>query len=235
MISKRDQEYLKEFKKKTISKCKKCKGEDYDCDCYKKFRLEIKKVKANIPPKYLGITLDEIDHPDVAKAKKAVIDYIENTDKYYKQGVGLYLYGTSGLGKTLLASIALTEALKKGYTGYFTDLTQCITMLLEGWYEKDKKFNFIDKITESDFLVIDDIGREYSPASKLNETTFDMVFRERANRMLPIIITSTKYQEELAVEYGSRILSLFHEHLLPVEFKGADFRKGILKKKGVNK
>jgi DNA replication protein DnaC len=224
LISPADKNYLDNYKKSFVYTCE-CKGEDVNHKCWKNFRLELKKAKANIPIKYRNSDFSKIKHPQVQGAKEKVIKYCSNIKIARDEGFGLYLWGSTGLAKTTFGCLVLTEALKHGYTAqYYASLSHCVDSVIQAWKEEEQaSFNI-------DFILIDNIGTEYKPANRLAETTFDKVFRERSNNLLPIILTSNFSRKEIGSVYGGQLVSLFDEHLIDVEFKGADYRTNVMKK-----
>lgn len=226
----KDKQYLIEKRTQIVGNCP-CKGSDIDCECWKRYRIEIAKVTSKIPSKYRDYTFEMIKHPDIQNEKKRVMDYVENLEGNYKAGTGLLLWGMSGTAKTALGNITLLHCLEKGYMSYYTDLSKCVTYLARGWYDEEVEANFIDKILDVDFLMIDNIGTEFRASSGLTESTLDSLFRERADKMLPVIITSNYNVDSLGNIYGKQMISLFREHLLEIEFRGADYRDVIGKGK----
>ncbi len=214
-----------------------CEHGFQNCNCVKEFKLQLEMAKAAIPQKFWHFTFDNMMPQN--KVSKATISkfqkYIKNVVKVYERGIGLFLFGDSGSGKTCSSSILLKEVIKAGYSARFTMLSEIITVFAEGWYDAGKRMEFIENICEVDFLVIDDVGREYrSIKSDLNRAAFDSVFRGRANDNLPTIITSNyNFLDEinstdeinLVREYGHNLISLFKEYLIECPLIGFDFRQ----------
>jgi len=233
-ISRRVESFLLNEKNRLKTQCK---HGFRDCGCVKEFKLQLEMAKAAIPQKFWHYTFDsllpqnKISKMTISKFQK----YAKNMPKVYEKGIGLFLYGDSGSGKTCSSSIILKEAIKVGYSTHFTMLSEIITVFAEGWYDADRRMEFVDNICEVDFLVIDDVGREFrSTKSDLNRAAFDSVFRGRANDNLPTIITSnfnfldddrgSEDEMNLAREYGHNLISLFKEHLIECPLIGFDFR-----------
>jgi len=103
-------------------------------------------------------------------------------------------------------------------------------MITEGWKDEQVKSDFGKRILSSDFLVIDDVGREYKTRSGFIENQFDMIFRIRTNALLPTILTSNLAPANIATDFGKRLISILYEHLIIVETNGKDYRKVIARK-----
>jgi DNA replication protein DnaC len=223
-----DQQYLLKKKTAFISNCIKCKGLNLSCDCYPQYFLEVAKVNAGIPIKYREFTLAKINFPESQEVVKKVATYIQALPDHRDHGLGMYLWGNTGNAKTAMSCVILIEALKKGYSAYFTDLIKCMSFITAGWTDDEVKADFTKRILNSQFLVIDDVGKEYKSRTGFTEAHFDMIFRERANNLLPTILTSNLSPTNIATDYGKRLLSIFYEHLLVVETNSTDYRRKVL-------
>lgn len=227
MLSDRDKKILLKLKEKIITKCLKCKGKNPSCSCVSDFRLEFKKVKANIPSRYRSSTLDQITHPQTVEARAKLKDYVSKLDLHKENGMGLFIYGSTGLAKTSQASAILSEALKKNCTGYFTTLDKCVSLYTGGWRDENLKEQFEELILSTDFLVLDEVGNESRLNIQLVKNCFNDVIRQRSNNLLVTIVTSNLYFSKIKEVYGDEVYSILHESCIPVEFKGIDFRQGI--------
>jgi len=221
-MNKLDQEYLNKLYQK-IQKCPKCFGRNLTCSCYKGYFFELAKIEANIPTKFRNFTLANVTEPDSQKIVKKISKYLEKLRHYRKKGVGLYLFGNPGTCKTGLGCIVLMEALKLGYSGYVTTVVEYINLLTKNF---DEESGIVRKISDVDFLLIDDVGREYQDEKGFVSSRLEELIRYRADNLLPTIITSNKDELSLA-ENNFRFLSLLQEHFIPIRFATKDYRKVI--------
>jgi DNA replication protein DnaC len=232
MSNAEDNYRIQRLKEQIVLSCPKCKGYGTPCSCQEEFKLEVKKVFAHIPLKYRDFTLDMINEPQVLPAKKLVETYINNINDEKLRGGGLYLWGhNKGTAKTAFSCITLIEALKKGYTAYFTDLDECVSAIMDGWFDASKRGDFEKYVIESDFLVIDDIGGMEIKTKGNKEviaTALTSLFKKRANALRPTILTSNLDLNDIDDVFGERLFSIMHEHLTIVECAGMDFRKSTI-------
>lgn len=196
------------------------------------FKIYIELWKANVPLKYWNHEVQDIDH---LTTQKTVQKYVNKMDKCIIEGYGLYFHGPQGAGKTLAASVILKEAIKKGYTAQFTMLTEILEKYCNTMYDEVGRKDFNEKILEADILVIDDIDKTHiSQKSDFADAAYDYLFRARANKKLPILVTSNMPPNEFAqtngMSFGKSLLSLFREHLYTVEVISKDRRSDIQKK-----
>ena len=232
MLSGADNYRIEKLKKEIITDCPKCRGYGTPCSCQDDFAYEIKKIYAAIPLKFRDFTLDTIDSPSVQAAKRQVSQYIDNIPEEKTDGQGLYLWShNKGTAKTALSCIVLLEALKKGYTAHFTDLDICISEIMDGWFDKEKRAAFEKRVLEADFLVIDDIGG-MEIKTKGNKdviaTALTTLFRKRANALLPTILTSNLDLQDIDDVFGERLYSIMFEHLKIIKCDGMDYRKNTI-------
>lgn len=227
MLTERDRKYLLKLKKELIQDCPKCHGTDYTCSCLDLFRLEFKKVKANIAVKYRSLAFDQITHPQTAAARNRIAEYLSNLGQNLENGSGLYLYGSTGLAKTGLASIVLIEALRLGRSGYFITLDGLVDLYAGGWKDDALKEQYKDVVLGTDVLVIDEVGNESKTNNQLVSGCFNDVLRKRFNNLQTTIITSNLFFKKTKDVYGEEVYSILNECTTPVEFTGIDFRQGM--------
>lgn len=231
MLNERDRKLLLRLKDKIISRCVLCQGKNVSCSCIDTFRLEFRKVKANIPPKYRDVAFEQITHPETVVTRGRLKNYIDNLEQNHLMGTGLFLFGSTGLAKTYLACTVLVEALRQKRSGHFSTLDHCISLYTAGWKEPAAKEVYNDLIIEPDFLVLDEVGNEPRTNLQLVRTVLNDLLRRRHNNQLPTIITSNLLfnEKNLINIYGDEVWSILSESVIPLEFKGIDFRQGVLK------
>lgn len=227
MLSERDRTYLLKLRKKIIDKCTKCSGQDHRCSCLDDYRLEFKKVKANIAPKFRNFTFDQITHPQTIEVRKRIKNYIDRLEENIESGQGAFLYGSTGLAKTSIASIILMEGLKLGHSGYILTLDQCIDLYAGGWKDEEQKRRYSELVLGVDILVIDEVGNEARTNTNLVASCFNDILRRRSSELQTTIITSNLYFNKVKDVYGDEVQSILNECTIPFEFNGLDFRQGI--------
>lgn len=231
MITDTDWIYLQKFKKSLAVKYNKKSEAQFfqDPTCSREYKLEIKKVQSRIPVKYRRHTLTSLNHPHVKLSKEYVQEYIDNLDKNKELGVGPFLVGDAGLGKTLCGCVVLTKALEKNYSAYYVKVGECVDLLTSSWYDQEVRQEFNEKVLGSDFLLLDDLGDELeSMASNLVESTISRILRHRTDSLKPTIITTNLDDKKIQTKYGPRIFSILKEHSIVISFKGTDYREKVI-------
>ena len=211
-------EYLSEFKQLKQQECG-CADMVPFCKCSGLIKLEIKRIEANIPLKFLPFTLDDVKYDSIKEQKKAIIGYIDNFKNNFRGGIGLYLHGKKGLAKGLLGCLVLSAIIQKGHNCYFTTLDAYIKAVIG----RDEET--IEKIETVDVLMVDGIGKEYVAESGVVSKCFEKLLKMRCDKMLPMILTSGKTDVELGHYFGiDSLVSLVREHFVTMEFSGVDYR-----------
>lgn len=147
-----------------------------------------------------------------------------------EKGIGIFFHGVNGAGKTLLGVCILKAAILKGYSAQFASLGTLVQTLTEGWYDDEKRRIYEDRIKNVDFLMIDDLGKEYKSKTGLVELAFDNIIRYRSFRNKPIIVTTNTEIDQISNTYGASVVSLLAGKFIPVKVTGWDFRKKVLSK-----
>lgn len=153
--------------------------------------------------------------------------YVENFTTMRESGKGLLFYGTVGTGKTFTAACIVNALIDKGYPCLVTSLSRLINTISGMHVGKQE---YIDALNRFTMIVFDDLATEADTPYR-NEIVYNIIdSRYRAG--LPFIVTTNLTPPELknAEEISKqRIYSRLFERCIPLEVKGVDRRRGILK------
>lgn len=146
------------------------------------------------------------DNPTFETAFYRCKKYCDNADRVLKSGLGLYIYGTSGTGKTHLASCIANELARQHKQVVLTSFSEIASILKTTFYNKDNtERSYIKKLATIEFLIIDDIGvervRNGDDDLWLQEKIFEIV-NQRYNNMRPTVFTSNYHPSILQAERG---------------------------------
>ena len=131
--------------------------------------------------------------------------YCENSKEILEKGFGIYIYGDKGTGKTHLTSCMANELIKQYKQVLFTNFFEISKSIRATFKGKGNEVDLINKISNVDFLFIDDLGTE--KVTKEGEDTWlqDKIFEvinKRYNNMKPTIFTSNYSLQELVQDRG---------------------------------
>lgn len=192
------------------------------CDCAMQLQLAKHYSAAGIGRGYQ--VLDWSDFVGDPVLLKAVRKYLDNYQAHIDRGVGLLLYGSPGVGKTLVANLVLKELIRNGCSGYSTTFADTIEAFTATWGNPEEKVWFARKFKQSQVLLLDDLGKEMRTRNNLPQSTFDSILRSRIQNARPTILTTNLLPDELGTGYGGSVLSLLHESSLAEEVTGKDWR-----------
>jgi len=185
-------------------------------------------ILAHIPKKYWkynwdaissDLGLNDYNHDGIEK----ISHYLNNVDEVFENGRGLYIYGGHGTSKTTTATIILRAVMDKLYTGYYLHFHELIDFTATVWKDDNKKWLWEHITQKIDFLVLDDIARNF----KMNEKesfVVDKLFVYRSNNNLPTILTTNLNTDDIGSLLGESILSIFKENVDEIQFVGEDVR-----------
>jgi DNA replication protein DnaC len=202
-------------------------GQPHQCDCAVQLTLAQRYTLAGIPMNY-----QRLDWPDyVGEVDAEITRYRENMESFSQVGLGLFLMGGKGIGKTMLLTLLLKEFIRMGKRGFsiaFNDVTDQITA---GWGPGEEaraaRKAFDDRFIYTDVLLLDDLGKERISANTMTAKHFDNILRNRVQHDRVTLMSSNWGIDQLVVAYGEGVLSLLKEKSLAVSLQGGDFRNGL--------
>jgi DNA replication protein DnaC len=159
---------------------------------------EEKMKQSNILRHYFSYNLGGITVTQNQKFNyflRIVNDFATHIDAHKKSGTHMLVCGPTNTGKTLLASLLLKEALRKGYTAYYLLWPELLKTNIEDTTTKEF-------VRNTDFLVLDDFAMDDVRAdSAYPQVTFDTLLKIRYGNLLPTIILTRKPTQEVFMKY----------------------------------
>lgn len=225
------------FERKIRIQCK-CQVDAAEEAKQNKIRLErIESVRKAclMPERYKLASFDATDvySPEYGVVYNRCKKYTEVAEEVLERGLGIYLHGDNGVGKSHLAACIANELMNNSYSAIFTSMGD-ISKRIRSSYGKRKsgEFEFMEKLARVDFLFIDDLGTELVAKEDkdlwLQEKVFEVV-NGRYNAKKPIIITSNYSFKELAKDRGVAVKTIdrLAEICEPMQIKGASYRSKV--------
>lgn len=223
--------------------CEKCQDTgvqgDHPCECYRR-RLVMKAFeKSNLSQQLrnqsfktfdFSLYSQEIDpqygispYTAIQNIVKLCRDFIadfERTDK------NLLFWGESGLGKTFLSTCIAKELIKQGYSVIYETTYQIVSLLEDYKFKRSEDIGALkaqsQRLYESDLLILDDLGAEFSTAYT-NAALFD-ILNSRLIANKKTIINTNLSMKELADRYSERVISRIMGSYQILQFIGEDLR-----------
>lgn len=226
--------------KEYCTNCPICKGicihkSDHDkwtkCECLEKYGAAYALYAAKIPKEYHVLTIDDFDpewQRENAHSFNRAMSYSRQLQKALDTRFGLYLWGDSGGGKTLIAVLLLKRAIREGFTTYFILLRDLIKIALDGLHNSSIQEDVEKLMLETDFLVIDDVDKVTAAREQdLVNTVVLALLKKRTQSGKPLIVTANCPNTKLGRAIGSPLAAAITERSTSLFYKGGFGEKKI--------
>lgn len=183
------------------------------CACEERDPAEISagiaenRAASGIVGRYAAATFDNAEED---AADRAVLDscmrYAVHWDSVKAKGMGIYLHGPSGTGKTYIAACIGNFLLDAGVRVVFVNVNAILSEIRYSYSQRGSELPIVRRYTDADLVIFDDIGTEkYSARSEALSFAQDKLFQiidGRYVRQKPTIFTSNYTLEQLVNERG---------------------------------
>lgn len=226
--------------------CPVCLDTGYDgtrlCECVKSIakRMTMEELSANVPLEESGFENFSLDYYPSAKDENGVVpkkrmgdirDFCADyANGFCKNSESILFLGSAGLGKTHLSLAIAGEVLKKGY-GVIYNTSQNLFLKLEEEYFSHLGNSYIDALCNTDLLIIDDLGAEFS--TQFTQSALYNIVNTRILQQRPTVISTNLSLKEIEERYTARISSRFIGSYTMKKFAGMDVRQLKMTKKRV--
>lgn len=168
-----------------------------------------------------------------AVALEKVKKYVKEAPKFRSEGIGLYLWGANGTGKTHLMNCAFKEFISKRYKVRIFSIDEIVDKYTMSWYSDEDKQELTQILRTVDFLGIDEFGKNvdqdgnarYLP--ELVKRVVESTIRYRVQMRLPMWFASNTEPKFVKEVFSEDVASLLREAVIPVPVKGSDYRGKI--------
>lgn len=219
----------------------KCQAEERDREEElerQKERLRIvDKIKraSLLGEKYKDVTFANTEKPtpEFTKIYNRCKRYCEVAREVLDKGIGIYLFGSKGAGKSHLTACMANELMNNYYSVLYTNFSE-ISKYIRSTFNKttETEYDFLERLSNIDFLFIDDFGTELVTKNDqdlwLQEKVFEVI-NKRYNNNKPIIFTSNYSLRQLYEERGiaDKTIDRINEMCEIMKLEGDSFRKKV--------
>lgn len=195
-------------------------------------RIERLKTASLLGERYKNVSFDSTDvySPEFEVVYNRCRKYCEVADQVLNRGIGIFLYGHSGTGKSHITACMANKLMEGYYSVLYTNFAE-ISKAIRNTFDKkgETEQDFMDKLANIDFLFIDDFGTELLTKDDqdlwLQEKVFDVI-NKRYNNNRPIIFTSNYSLKQLSTERGlaAKTIDRIAEACEPMILNGKSYR-----------
>jgi DNA replication protein DnaC len=184
-----------------------------------------KKIEeAGIPKNYRDSSFESYSigsYSDPRSEVKRECQQFLQTDKK-----NLVILGTTGVGKTHLASAMIRESLKRGKSAKYIKEGALLRLIKSTFGQKGKtEQTIIDEFAAYDLLVIDEIG--LSPWSEYNSQAITDIIDDRSNNGGKTVYLGNLDAETFKQHFNDQCLSRINSRKIILGLNTADYRRGL--------
>lgn len=186
-----------------------------DCKCKVNHDIKRNMEKSGLLEVFRNYNFDNFDTTKEhhKKMKQLAESYIKDFDS--NKG-WMFIGGSVGVGKTMIASATFLELLKKGYVGEYKKWHEIVREIKADVNSK-QAIQIIYELSTYDLLYIDDFLKNFTQSDL--GIAFNII-QGRADRNLPTIITSELYIQEINEmdqAISSRIKQKCKNHIMNIK------------------
>ena len=144
------------------------------------------------------------------------------------------LSGDVGVGKTYFASAVANKLMDKAISSIYVSSNELVENIVNKQFNKEYNTSLYNYLFETEFLIIDDLGKE-RPSEWTLEKLFTII-NNRYENNLPVVITTNYNRERLRerlannvnYEIADSIISRLYEMCKGISLNGKDKRKELV-------
>lgn len=172
---------------------------------------------------------DNFNNWDFSKADKKTYDigrkFCNNFEEVSKNGLGLFIYGRPGNGKTYLTSCIANELIeKKQIRIKYCSINFVLNQIKSSYdYKTPEEVKVIGKFKDTKLLILDDLGTEQTTDWSISKIYEIIDYRYR--NKLSTIVTTNLTVDEIKKKYTQRLADRMFEMCTELKFTSESIRK----------
>ena len=198
-------------------------------------RLKNLKAVSLLGKRYKEASFEKLDldrEEEFIQAVERCKKFCERWEQVQAKGLGIYLYGDIGTGKTLLTACIGNRLLEKGVAVLFTSFLEIARVLKDKYSRNESELSFMKNLEQVDLLILDDIGTEVivkstKEKSWLQEKIYEII-NARYVQKKSTIFSSNESVLELHIKCGMQektVDRIVEMSTVRLEIKGTSYRE----------
>jgi len=182
-----------------------------------------------LPERFQDSVWEKVPESD---AKDLVQQYVEDLRSMREEGMGIYVFGPNGHGKTALGCLILRKYRAHGQSCLFIRHSKLTRASIKGVVVAGER-DLWTYSREVDVLLIDDFAKDHASASGFDASELEDLLRDRYDQQLVTLFTSnlgaTKLKSTDAVREST--VSVIQGMVIPALLKGKESQRTVEAKK----
>lgn len=167
---------------------------------------------------------------DCSDLQSKIARYLQDLDANLDAGIGLFLHGPNGPGKTSAMVVILKSVQRRlGRTALFLHSAQ-LKNIVFGRVMFTEDQSLWDRAMEVDFLLVDDLGKGVEDSKGAWQRVFDDLVRQRAANQKATGLTANVGPKELRGQnmVKTSTLAAMEECIVPIKVRAPNQRAGAM-------
>lgn len=212
--------------------CHDCQDTGYidgeKCHCLKQKIISLLYEQSNISEMLSNVSFEKMSSDyytgdslkNFLDSKEKAISFVEDFDTDYQN---LLIYGTVGVGKSLLSSCIAKRLLDSGHSVLYFSSSTLFDVISRETFSYNSSKSGLENIYNCDLLIIDDLGTEM--LNNFTVSSFFSLINERALRRKKMVITTNLTLPNLRDMYTDRTFSRLAGSCKFCHMTGEDIRR----------
>lgn len=195
-------------------------------------KARILAVKENVGARFGDATFQNWNSSGGRDEMLAIAeDYARRWPEMETQGLGLFIHGSPGSGKTHLVAALGLHLMRLGVSVAFWPMQELLDRLRAtyGGASVESEHEILTGLERSQLLIIDDVAA--TKTTEWAEGLFYSVVDKRYRQKKPLIVTTNVTPQKLRETLGERTASRLDEICLPICNSLSDYRRKIAQKR----
>jgi DNA replication protein DnaC len=185
-------------------------------------------IKINqFPKRYRELTFSDFEHVGTEEQINKQLALI----KHLRECSPVLMYGNNGTGKTMLAYASMKDKIEKGMNTLYTSLFDLMSEIKESFSSYVSTSRIIEKFTDCDYLVIDEIDKSYRTVTEFNY--FFSIMDKRYYHEKPTVLISNAGESDIIDVIGKSVFERIVEDGVAVHMNWDSYRKRIPRKQEI--